>query len=354
VEEKTEKIMLSLDEKWDKAFSCLIDYGNKNNRNCNVPTRYILTLPDNTDIKLGKWLSNQRSQKREGNLSQDRLDKLQGLVDQGKLVWNAGEIHRNFMIHDNKWNDMFNHLVEYGERHSNGNCNLPASYILTLPDNSEIKLGKWLSNQRSQYREGSLSQDRLDKLQGLVDQGKIFLNFVADDKWNDMYHHLLEYGEKNNSDCNVPSRYIITLPDKTQIFLGIWLKTQCALYKGKMLRKDRLERIQLLINQNKLRVITKVDYSWDQMYDFLLQYGKDHHVDYNVPKEFELAIANEDNVKLGAWLDEQKDAYIEGRLEVTQDAMLKTLVDAGKLVIEFHAEFIVEDYNELTESFSFL
>ena len=69
---------------------------------------------------------------------------------------------------NNKWNEMYNQLVAYGEQHSARKCNIPKGYIVTLTDNTECRLGFWLDKQRQLYRQGTLHEDRKEKLQQLV------------------------------------------------------------------------------------------------------------------------------------------------------------------------------------------
>ena len=56
--------------------------------------------------------------------------------------------------YDTKWQEMFDELVEY--RGKNGDCNVRQR---------AGKLGKWVMNQRSRYKEGKLDDDRVQKLE---------------------------------------------------------------------------------------------------------------------------------------------------------------------------------------------
>ena len=54
------------------------------------------------------------------------------------------------------WETRFNELVQYKAKH--GDCNVPRS---------QGQLGKWVNNQRTIYKKGKLSQDRIDRLNGI-------------------------------------------------------------------------------------------------------------------------------------------------------------------------------------------
>lgn len=146
-------------------------------------------------------------------------------------------------------------MIEYGNKH-NGDCNVPRSYILTLQDKSEIKLGKLLSDQRRKYETETLHQNRLIQLQSLVDQNKLLWdatkllgrNSGKQIKWDDMFYCLLEYGEKHNGDCNVLINYVITKSDNTIVNLGKWLHSQHKLYKSNKLIKYQKDQLQELVD----------------------------------------------------------------------------------------------------------
>ena len=122
-------------------------------------------LANGSNVKLGKWLDRQRRRMKTDKLKGDRSDKLQHLVDEGKLKW---EVDR---YDDEAWNMQYDAMVEYGEEH--GHCNVPQNVVYTLTDGRDVKLWYWLKDQREYYKLGKLKGDRLDKLQQLVDEGKL-------------------------------------------------------------------------------------------------------------------------------------------------------------------------------------
>jgi len=75
--------------RWDLYYDALMRYGVANKNNCNVPQNVSFPLMDGTMVKLGMWLNKQRKDKRAGSLLPCRHEKLQVLVDLGKLKWNV-------------------------------------------------------------------------------------------------------------------------------------------------------------------------------------------------------------------------------------------------------------------------
>ena len=83
-----------------------------------------------------------------------------------------------------EWDVHFIALQTYG--HEEGTCNIPQKdgYQCRLPEGTVTQngsldyssnLGSWLNWQRQWQKKGTLSKDRLSKLQRLVDAGIIFL-----------------------------------------------------------------------------------------------------------------------------------------------------------------------------------
>jgi len=133
---------------------------------CNCPRYSVCVLPDGQEVKIGQWLKSQRKQKRgtlsSSSLSAERVSRLQALVDQGKLWWNYN------IIDQGDWDVMYKSLLEYGRLY--GSCNVPERYKELLPNGKVLNLGKWLHRQRLS-KDSTLTEDRKEKLQQLVDQG---------------------------------------------------------------------------------------------------------------------------------------------------------------------------------------
>eukprot|EP00607_Mallomonas_marina_P011040 CAMPEP_0182424144 /NCGR_PEP_ID=MMETSP1167-20130531/10300_1 /TAXON_ID=2988 /ORGANISM="Mallomonas Sp, Strain CCMP3275" /LENGTH=689 /DNA_ID=CAMNT_0024603713 /DNA_START=93 /DNA_END=2162 /DNA_ORIENTATION=- len=175
---KAERTYMSegaLDEEWDSRFDLMLAYGNAVGT-CNVPWGCIVRLPNQTEVRLGYWLHEQRQNHKKFKLRVDREKRLQALVDQNKLAWVMdGTRARSLVVTDDAgWDLQYDLLLKYGEEHD-GNCNVPWGYSCPSPDGSgvDVKLGYWLKAQRSNRKNGKLRPDRLARLQPLVDAGKL-------------------------------------------------------------------------------------------------------------------------------------------------------------------------------------
>ena len=140
-----------LNDQWYRRYDELIQYKQVHG-NCKVPKAH-------TNAQLSKWVINQRSQFRlmnEGKPSYMTPKRLNLLIQIG-FEWSIDR-----MAHK-KWQDRFEELCNF--RELNGHCNVPFKY------KENKKLGKWVDNQRYQYkmlaegRKSYLTAERIECLE---------------------------------------------------------------------------------------------------------------------------------------------------------------------------------------------
>jgi predicted helicase len=124
---------------WDMRYGELIKYKDQFG-DCNVPNRWT------ENKQLGLWVQNQRNNYRRKILSDDRIKRLEDI----SFVWELNEL---------LWEEKYEELKEYMKKH--GNRNIPQHW----PENKQ--LGKWVSHQRTNYRKGKLSEDRIKRLEDI-------------------------------------------------------------------------------------------------------------------------------------------------------------------------------------------
>jgi len=120
-------------EAWDIMFERLLEYKSRHG-DCIVPQDY-KEIP-----KLGNWVQKQRTLKKSGILSEDRVQRL----DAVGFVWTMQE----------SWDTMYQRLVRYKLKH--GDCSVPKHYA------EDPKLGRWVRVQR--MRRKILTEDRTKRL----------------------------------------------------------------------------------------------------------------------------------------------------------------------------------------------
>jgi hypothetical protein len=116
-----------------------------------------------------------------------------------------------------KWNERFNNLVKYRERH--GHCLVPNAW------KGDMQLAQWVKRQRYQFKlklEGmhsTLSDKRMNSLNSIG-----FVWSRQSSSWEERYIELVEFA-RHHGHCHVPSTY----PDNRR--LSVWVRCQRRQYK---------------------------------------------------------------------------------------------------------------------------
>ena len=135
---------------------------------------------------------------------------------------------------ESRWDTRYQELKEFLS--SNGHCNVPR-HCEQYPS-----LGIWVHKQRTKFKNKTLRDDRIAKLNDL--------NFFAwkpstvsksrrekgDIQWDKRYQELKEY-MSSNGHCNIPSGH------KQNKALSHWVSKQRSQFKNKTLRDDRFAKL---------------------------------------------------------------------------------------------------------------
>ena len=124
---------------WQEMYSRLVQYWKLKNSTI-VPQRY------EDDPELGWWVTNQRTlyKKNDSRMTPERIEKLEAIA----FVWDPFEA---------SWQEMYSRLLEY--KQEKGNADVSRYH------DEDRKLGNWVNSQRTTYRNGKLSPDRMKKLE---------------------------------------------------------------------------------------------------------------------------------------------------------------------------------------------
>ena len=197
-----------LAEKWDESFDALTKF-REIQGNCRVPQTMEID-----GIKLGIWVTHQRSQKDE--LTEKQVRRLESLG----FEWRPRSEH---------WEKAFNALKKFNRREEH--CNVAPKFI-----ENNLKLGAWVSNIRN--RKAVLTKDQIERLDSLG-----FVWKPRSDNW-EMAFEALERFRKNNGHCRVPTSYTLN-----GLNLGAWVGSQRS-------GKDKLSLAQV-------RRLDALDFCWD-------------------------------------------------------------------------------------------
>ncbi|MDA2992373.1 MAG: Helicase associated domain protein, partial [Actinomycetota bacterium] len=146
---------------------------------------------------LGQWAGAQRMAFSKGALSDERRQKLEALPG---WAWN---------ILDDQWDTWMRLMRDFAADH--GHTNVPYPYMV-----GEYNLRNFVATQRGLYRQGKLSQERVEELEALP--GWVW--DVLEDNWQRNYELLKVYSDREGHAC--PPRTFA--PDGVQV--GQWIGVQ--------------------------------------------------------------------------------------------------------------------------------
>ncbi len=158
--------------------------------------------------KLGRWVDNQRKFYRKGKLSEEREQRLR-------------ELGFKFSLHEAAWQELCGQLVKFKQEF--GHVNVPDPY------SENQKLVGWVKTQRNRYKQGKLSKERIQKLEGIG-----FVWRRHETAWNEMYQRLVRF-KNAHGHCNVPTKWNV---DRQ---LGRWVAIQRT--RKNTIKKERIRRL---------------------------------------------------------------------------------------------------------------
>ena len=249
---------------------------------------------DENGYNLGFWISTQRVKYKNGTLSEDRIEKLEKI----DMIFGIGK--------QDVWNKMYDLAKKYYEHH--GNLKISHSFKTINgyeTDEKGYKLGFWISKQRINYKNGTLSEDRIEKLEEI---GMIFEN-VYKDTWNMMYKLAKKYYEHYDN-LKIPKMFKTINGyeiDEKGYNLGVWIATQKTNYNKSILSEDKIEKLEEIG-----MIFKKVnDNTWNMMYKLAKKYYE-HYGDLKISRSFKTINGYEidkNGYNLGFWISNQRVRY---------------------------------------------
>lgn len=231
-----------------------------------------------------------------------------------------------------RWEEFFDHLIEYKE--ANGNTNVPGNLI------EFEELYKWCSYQRGHKERLIKSKiERLDAIsfswvtvKKIKSSNKVaepkprkgrIINAFSQEKWDLMFDKLIAYVKSHKT-------FVVKKNSKENIQLNSWISTQRNSFKKKNLNPLRISKFNSIdfpwaadsgrINSKKevikRKAVKSID-SWDKNYLDLINY-KLKNGDANVPKQFRAST-------LAQWVSRQRYFKRKGRLTPGQIDKLNLL-----------------------------
>lgn len=277
-----------LEAAWEKGFASAQKYRTEHG-DLLVPVRY----RDKNDFALGEWIVYNRQRYLGGNLTQNRIERLEAIG----MVWSTS---------NDLWEQNYAAATQYYLEH--GDLEVPIKYETP----SGFGLGVWLGAQRAAHKAGELPQEQVERLDAL---GMDWTN-RNDRKWMSLYDVAAAYYHEHGN-LNVPSEYVT--PDG--VLLGKWVARQRYAYLNPDRSSARVtpERKALL---DKLGMVWEKYDPWQERYDLALAY-KTEHGDLEIPSVYKTV----DGVWLGSWVSRQRQTLNSGSSALSSERrkLLRTL-----------------------------
>ncbi len=258
---------------WEEMFTELCKFKQENGH-CNI-------LKNSSGVRgLGNWVSHQRALFKKGALPSARVQRLE-------------EIGIKLDPYENQWEIMAAELCRF--KKENGHCNV------SQKSEKDSELARWARRQRNTYKKGLLTQERISRLERLG-----FTWDVINDTWESLYKELVSF-KTASGHCNVPQFF----PTKQK--LGVWVAHQRDHYRQGKLLAERIDKLQ------------KIGFCWDpynavreEMFKSLYEFQKENgHC--NIPVRYQK------NMKLGRWIERQRQSYRSGKLSREQKERFEKL-----------------------------
>ncbi|MDO4963712.1 MAG: Helicase associated domain protein, partial [bacterium] len=166
----------SLEDKWEQNYSLAQRYYN-HYHNLKIPGNFttndgITETQDKGALNLGNWISTQRKNKKLEILSEDRIKRLE-LIG---MLWDSLE---------ETWEQNYSLAQRYYNYYHN--LKIPGKFmtkdgVTETEEKGVLNLGSWLSTQKYSKKNGTLSEDRIKKLESI---GIVWNSY--EDKWEQNY-----------------------------------------------------------------------------------------------------------------------------------------------------------------------
>ena len=176
-----------VDSRWEYCYAEAAAYYEQHG-NLDFPKHYVTE----SGLRLGQWLKNQRASYLEGELADDKAQRLEAIG----MLWES----RN----DRQWRQAYEAAKRYFQSH--GDLEVPYEYV--TPDG--LRLGQWVVRQRMAYK-GTLSGKGEVNRKELSPARKKLLDAIGmdwreEDSWQKHYEDLIAY-QKEYGTLIVPMSY---------------------------------------------------------------------------------------------------------------------------------------------------
>jgi superfamily II DNA or RNA helicase len=182
-----------------------------------------------------------------------------------------------------------------------GNSFVPHFYLA-----NGFKLGYWVNTQRTKYKNGLISQERIEKLESIDQWTWNQLDHVWDSNFNLLNEFTKDFGHA-------------VVPYKPELYKGqklfFWTQMQRQRYKKGILEQDRIAKLESLPGWTW----NPKDDTWEEWFEILNRYTLSVG-NCRVPQSHLYESKN-----LGRWVSKQRSRYRKGELESDRTKDLESI-----------------------------
>jgi superfamily II DNA or RNA helicase len=267
-----------IDETWNSYFNKVEVFYSTNKR---WPTS-----KNKEEASLSGWCSRQRVKFAKNSLSRDKINKLKLINFDFTLINN---------IWDEKWDKTFNDLKEFHRKNKRWPTRRRGSTNLGSDHKKERILGNWYEQQKSLFKKGKLSEDKIKKLESIG-----FVWDTLNENWNKNFNAIKEFYRVNR-------RWPRSSGNKEENKLDNWCKDQKYLFKKGKLSQDKISKLDAFDFRWELIDELRIN-EWDSKFNALKKF-------YSVNKRWPIRESKDVNERsLATWTHGQKSKYIKGKL----------------------------------------
>ncbi len=252
--------------KWDKVFEDYRLFRNKNN------SEPVVNSKDKSEIYLANWAGSQRTNRKNGKLTADKLNKLNSIG----FIWH---------IIENKWEQSFNDYQKFKQDHDR-------EPVFKTAKGLERDLSVWAGDQRERYKANKLSKNRIDKLNSIG-----FSWDYKKDQWDRLFKDYQKFKKKYNREPFHTSK------NDSENKIVVWVGTQKIQYNRNKLSQDRIDKL------NSTGIIWDIlETAWEQSFNDYHSFKKEHN------REPSNKSKNNYEKNIGCWATRQRIEYNKNNL----------------------------------------
>ena len=273
IQELEDKLYFDFSNKWEYNLELYKEFKEKYNREPKNNEKYKYS-------NIGSWVITQRMFYTHNRLSNERIKKLK-------------ECNFLFNKYDNDWECSFNIYKEFKEKYNR------------KPKNKEkykdLDLKVWEDLQIKNYKQGKLSEEKIQKLEAI---DFIFKNRL-EYKWEYNLELYKEFKEKYNREPKNKEKY-------KGIGLCTWLEKQRSLYNQGKLSEEKIQKLKVL----GFIFEYTVNYEWEYNLELYKEFKEKYNREPKVTERYK-------EINLGNWAEKQRSLYSQGKLSDERIQKLK-------------------------------